>query len=211
MHVKPTANMDLKERHDHVDRNGQVYLPYLNNWDAARSTLVGAITAMAEVFARVPPVYATAHDERARLRAALTARVRARLTEVSEEAATDAAALLARRDGAAEKAETLRREHSTLTTYINNNKVRAGDIDVDSMIHPRDIHSEQIMQCLAKDSALGDALAQIEDAVGAGTMQLDEFLRETSRIAREQFYARALLRKVKMAQAQSRRSARAAS
>ena len=206
MHVKPTPDMEVKQRHDHVDRNGQVYLPYLTNWYPARSSLVGAISAMIEVFSRVPPVYSRPADGRTRVLATLTGRVKARLTEISEEAATDAANLLARRDGSegasvAKTVQSLRRERQRLEDYIEQNRVRDGDIDVDTMIHPRDLHSEQVMQCLAKDSALQDALAQIEDARLAGQLDIETCLRETSRLARDQFYARALLRKVKMHQA----------
>lgn len=206
MHVKPTADMEVKQRHDHVDRNGQVYLPYLTNWYPARSSLVGAISAMIDVFSRIPPVYSRPADERVRLLKTLTSRVKTRLTEISEEATTDAAKLLSKRDGSetmsiAKNVHSLRKEEKKLHDYIIQNRVREGNIDVDTMIHPRDLHSEQVMQCLAKDSALQDALAQVEDARLAGQLDIETCLRETSRLARDQFYARALLRKVKMHQA----------
>lgn len=232
MYVKPTATMEVKQRHDHVDRNGLVYLPYLANWDIARSTLIGAVAAMTDVFSRAPPVYASSRpsataqpqEERARMVALLADRARARLREVSEEATNDVATLLQRRDDATEpvadatdarRASDVQRniaaliaERDQLEAYMENNRVREGDIDVDTMIHPRDLHSEQVLECLSKDAALMDALDQLQDAVVARRIDLDTFSRETSRLAREQFYARALLRKVKLQQAHMQQSKR---
>lgn len=228
MYVKPTANMEVKPRHDHVDRSGLVYMPYLANWDVQRSSLTRAIAAMSDVFSRVPPVYSCARPsteqsqaERTRLVAILSGKARERLREVSDEATNEFAQLLQRRDEATEsvalddpdaerarrvneveaKIDTLTKEQEQLTAYIEKNRVRDGDIDVDTMIHPRDLHSEQVLECLSKDAALIDALDQLQDAVVARRIDLDTFSRETSRLARDQFYARALLRKVKLQQA----------
>lgn len=218
MYVKPTQNMEVKQRHDHVDRNGLIYLPYLTTWDPIRSSLIGGISAMIEVFSRIPPVYAVNNssggkDVRNKNLANLTARCTKRFQEISDEATNDAIHLLSKRDASTTSNNgdsnsginvgKLKQEKEHLEKYIKDFNVTAGDIDVDTMIHPRNIHAEQIMQCLAKDSALDDALAQIEDAKLTGIIDLETFMRETSRLAREQFFARALLRKVKMHQAQS--------
>jgi len=210
MYVKPTQNMEVKQRHDHVDRNGLIYLPYLTTWDPIRSSLIGGISAMIEVFSRIPPVYAVNNSSsggkntREQNLANLTARCTKRFQEISDEATNDAIQLLSKRDAGSKNAvqiSKLKQEKEHLEKYIKDFNVTAGDIDVDTMIHPRNTHAEQIMQCLAKDSALDDALAQIEDAKLTGVIDLETFMRETSRLAREQFFARALLRKVKMHQA----------
>ncbi|KAF4701793.1 hypothetical protein FOZ63_014234, partial [Perkinsus olseni] len=45
--VSPTAGMSIKPRHQHVDHNGMVYLPYLNTWSPYSSTLPELITIIA--------------------------------------------------------------------------------------------------------------------------------------------------------------------
>lgn len=230
IYVKPTANMDVKERHDHVDRNGLVYLPYLANWNVQHSTILGAIGAMSAVFSKQPPVYSkakqgggrsSAQAERAALVRTLTARAQKRFREVSEEGSNDIAGLLDRRDKAGDdrglapekqrlleeriaKTEAIAKlgeEQKQLEGYIEAHRVRDGDIDVDTMIHPRDLHSEQVLECLSKDAAYLDALDQLMEACDSKKIDVNMFTKETKRIAREQFYARALLRKVQLQKA----------
>ncbi|KAF4684827.1 hypothetical protein FOZ60_007273 [Perkinsus olseni] len=57
--VSPTAGMSIKPRHQHVDHNGMVYLPYLNTWSPYSSTLPELITIIASTFSADPPVYST--------------------------------------------------------------------------------------------------------------------------------------------------------
>lgn len=40
-----------------VDHNGKVYLPYLHEWTAAKSNLLGLVQVMITVFGEQPPVY----------------------------------------------------------------------------------------------------------------------------------------------------------
>ncbi|XP_032815721.1 tumor susceptibility gene 101 protein-like [Petromyzon marinus] len=54
--VKPTSTMLIKQG-KHVDANGRVYLPYLHEWKANASDLVGLIQVMLVVFGEEPPVF----------------------------------------------------------------------------------------------------------------------------------------------------------
>ncbi len=57
-YVTPTKDMIIKQGHTNVDRNGQVFLPYLQDWSRAHSRLVELCTVMASVFSDMPPVNA---------------------------------------------------------------------------------------------------------------------------------------------------------
>ncbi|CAD7924983.1 unnamed protein product [Amoebophrya sp. A25] len=61
--VTPTNDMKIKDRHQHVDRTGMVYLPYLHSWNAYGSTITDLVGHMQQVFSEVPPVVATAKPQ----------------------------------------------------------------------------------------------------------------------------------------------------
>jgi ESCRT-I complex subunit TSG101 len=51
-------NMYLKENHAHVGNDGQVYLPYLHEWNKNSSESLELIITMSSVFSADPPVFA---------------------------------------------------------------------------------------------------------------------------------------------------------
>jgi len=55
--VRPTSTMSIRQGR-HVDANGKVYLPYLNEWSASRSNLNGLLGVIATCFGSDPPVVA---------------------------------------------------------------------------------------------------------------------------------------------------------
>lgn len=55
-YVKPTQDMTIKVS-KHVDSSGRIFLPYLSDWKANTSDLLGAIQVMIIVFGETPPVY----------------------------------------------------------------------------------------------------------------------------------------------------------
>ena len=54
--VRPTNTMQVRQG-KHVDANGRVYLPYLNEWRARSHSILGCIQVMITVFSEEPPVY----------------------------------------------------------------------------------------------------------------------------------------------------------
>ncbi|XP_061416862.1 tumor susceptibility gene 101 protein-like [Lethenteron reissneri] len=54
--VKPTSSMLIKEG-KHVGKDGRVYLPYLHEWKAHASDLLGLVHVMLAVFGEQPPLY----------------------------------------------------------------------------------------------------------------------------------------------------------
>ncbi|GAU97664.1 hypothetical protein RvY_08922 [Ramazzottius varieornatus] len=57
-YVKPTADMRIKSPHRHVDQNGRIYLPYLTDWNHAKSDLLECCHVLVMIFSEEPPVYA---------------------------------------------------------------------------------------------------------------------------------------------------------
>ncbi len=55
-YVKPTQDMTIKVS-KHVESSGRIFLPYLSDWKANTSDLLGAIQVMIIVFGETPPVY----------------------------------------------------------------------------------------------------------------------------------------------------------
>ncbi|CAH1250397.1 TSG101 [Branchiostoma lanceolatum] len=59
-YVVPTTNMRINDRCKHVNANGKLQLPYLDDWKDANSDLFSLIQVMRIVFGEEPPVYALA-------------------------------------------------------------------------------------------------------------------------------------------------------
>ncbi|KAI1304614.1 Tumor susceptibility -like protein [Halotydeus destructor] len=55
-YVKPTNDMQIKQS-KHVDGSGRIYLPYLSDWVAGSSDILGVIQIMIIIFGESPPVY----------------------------------------------------------------------------------------------------------------------------------------------------------
>ncbi|XP_072194564.1 tumor susceptibility gene 101 protein isoform X1 [Excalfactoria chinensis] len=60
--LKPTANMGISVG-KHVDAQGRIYLPYLQNWSHPKSTIIGLIKEMIAKFEEEPPVYSLSSSD----------------------------------------------------------------------------------------------------------------------------------------------------
>lgn len=226
MFVVPTSTMVFRQRHPHVDyTNGLVYLPYLSEWDALSSSLCGAINSMIIVFSRTPPVYSRdpaqvisqEEVERRRLSRRISERVELALTKKNAEAADTIAKLHIRKDAVIQEesarqslSQQLYRERFDIHRAQNSlrDKLTAlhkwhadhlhplPDADIDDITHPATVLQQQSIDCGARDAALTDALDQLDEAIAKGVIDDETYMRDVRRIAREQFFTRALLRKV---------------
>ena len=61
-YVRPTKDMTIKMSR-HVDSNGRIYLPYLNEWNETTSDIMGTIQMMQFVFGENCPVYQRAKKD----------------------------------------------------------------------------------------------------------------------------------------------------
>ena len=58
--VRLAPNMYIKDAHQHVGADGQVYLPYLHEWKPQSHNLVEMVVAMSSTFSADPPVFSRA-------------------------------------------------------------------------------------------------------------------------------------------------------
>ncbi|XP_024899940.1 ubiquitin-conjugating enzyme E2 variant 3 isoform X2 [Pteropus alecto] len=63
--LKPTANMGISVG-KHVDAQGRIYLPYLQNWTHPKSVIVGLIKEMIAKFQEELPLYSLSSSDEAR-------------------------------------------------------------------------------------------------------------------------------------------------
>ncbi|XP_027815857.2 ubiquitin-conjugating enzyme E2 variant 3 isoform X5 [Ovis aries] len=63
--LKPTANMGILVG-KHVDAQGRIYLPYLQNWSHPKSIIVGLIKEMVAKFQEELPLYSLSSSDEAR-------------------------------------------------------------------------------------------------------------------------------------------------
>uniref|UniRef100_A0A1D5QFP8 UEV and lactate/malate dehyrogenase domains n=3 Tax=Macaca mulatta TaxID=9544 RepID=A0A1D5QFP8_MACMU len=63
--LKPTANMEILVG-KHVDAQGRIYLPYLQNWSHPKSVIVGLIKEMIAKFQEELPLYSLPSSDEAR-------------------------------------------------------------------------------------------------------------------------------------------------
>ncbi|XP_063464196.1 ubiquitin-conjugating enzyme E2 variant 3 isoform X8 [Pan paniscus] len=63
--LKPTANMGILVG-KHVDAQGRIYLPYLQNWSHPKSVIVGLIKEMIAKFQEELPMYSLSSSDEAR-------------------------------------------------------------------------------------------------------------------------------------------------
>ncbi|XP_032975472.1 ubiquitin-conjugating enzyme E2 variant 3 isoform X2 [Rhinolophus ferrumequinum] len=63
--LKPTANMGISVG-KHVDAQGRIYLPYLQNWSHPKSVIVGLVKEMIAKFQEELPLYSLSSSDEAR-------------------------------------------------------------------------------------------------------------------------------------------------
>ncbi|KAI0567370.1 Elongin-C [Gracilaria domingensis] len=69
---------------------------------------------------------------------------------------------------------------------------------IDDVTLPPTMLSEQSLKAKAADAALADALDQVDEAIDKGVIDTDTYMREVRKLARLQFFHRAMLRKIQV-------------
>lgn len=224
-YVRPTPSMVIRERHSHVDAEGRVYLPhYISIWDPTQFTFYGVVVQMIRVFSVEPPVHArptampsAEEPERRQLISVLSKRIKERLDDVNEEATNEIAALLAKKDDLIQTDKTANEEMRQKATAqrnaedeVNSTKETLDalekwvksvgnarqDLEIDELLRYKDMLDEQIVDCMAQDSAYTDALDQVDEAFVHGVIDEERYMKDVRRLSRNQFYPRALRRKI---------------
>lgn len=230
-YVRPTASMVIRERHSRVDKEGRVYLPnYLAVWDPAQFTFYGVVVAMIRVFSTEPPVNSrptvaassTEEAERRLLIANLSKRITDHLVRVNDEALAEIGQLLDKKEdiiksdkhateemrakatqlkASEDELQSLTNTHAELDAWVKSVGTVNDDQHIDDRLHHRTTLDEQMTQCSAEDGAYSDALDQLDEAFVKGVIDHDTYMKEIRRISREQFFPRALRRKISLMQA----------
>lgn len=177
-----------------------------------------------------PPIQPPDEPRREALLRQLAARTAARLREVSDGAAAELSRLSAEREqllaldrevgvsldrlslssgGHANDPEATRRrlaalraEDAELSAWLAANAELSKEVDVDKLVVAGDVPSAQLLDARAEDLALSDARHLVSEAFHQERIGLDAFLRETRKLSREQYMARALVVKIKKVQRQ---------
>lgn len=229
-YVRPTAAMVIRERHSHVDKEGRVYLPYLSNWDPTQFTFYGVVVAMIRVFSVEPPVNSKPltpspradEPERHQLILALSKRMSVRLADVSDEAIKEIGQLMHKKEemiksdksateemrqkatahkAAEDELERITIQMSELDAWVKTVGSLQEEREIDEMLRYKDILEEQAVSCSAEDLAYSDALDQVDEAFVQGVIDHETYIRNIRELSRQQFFPRALKRKIELAHA----------
>lgn len=214
--VHASGDMELSSKHPHVDStSGLVYSAYLSQWQATRSTLQGAVGAIIEHFASTaPPLRHSSldHAERHALIATLSRRAAATLAHRHTAATATAQSLLASRHQLLTSCELsrtvrwtnlsttlleLRQRADALRAWLHLHPSPEAGATVDERTQPRLVVQQQLISSSAHDNAISDALDQLDEAMSVNQVPHDEYIRSIRRLARDQFFVRALLLKLK--------------
>lgn len=95
----------------------------------------------------------------------------------------------------------LHSEKSKLNTWFITVEPDNEEKHIDMRLRCRDVLDEQMIQCGSEDSAYTDVLYQVDEAFAKSLIDLDTYVKEVRRLAREQFFPRALRKKIEMSKA----------
>jgi len=73
----------------------------------------------------------------------------------------------------------------------------AGEIDVDKITDPSDVHRLQLIHTVSTDMAIEDILYHFDRALLKGVIPLDEYLKLCRQYSNDQFYQRALTKRIR--------------
>lgn len=229
--------MVLRDRHSNVDSNGRVYLQhYLSIWDPNQFTLYGLVLSMIRVFSLEPPVTSrptprpppSDEQERRKLISTLSKRISERLNDTNNDAFTEIAQLLQRKEVATKNKEKaseearisetevesvkstvqhLSSQKSKLETWVGDvaNSQESDEVSIDDILHYKDANLHQIAKSMAQDHAYNDTLDQVDEAFVKGVIDHDTYIKDVRKLGREQFFPRALRKKLEAATARTPR------
>lgn len=98
--------------------------------------------------------------------------------------------------------QTLLINTDLLETWLVANNKSDVNIDIDEIFEPCDGLSNQLLECIALDLAVEDALYCLDKAAQEGQLAVDSYLRHVRTLSREQFFHRAIAVKVRALQGQ---------
>jgi len=73
----------------------------------------------------------------------------------------------------------------------------SGDLDIDKITDPQDVHRLQLIHTVSMDMAIEDILYNFDRALLKGVIPLDEYLKLCRQYSNDQFYQRALTKRIR--------------
>jgi len=97
--------------------------------------------------------------------------------------------------------EQMKKEIADLTQKIKDLDdflaQNSGELDVDKITDPRDVHRLQLIHTVSMDMAIEDILYHFDRALLKGVIELDEYLKLCRQYSNDQFYQRALTKRIR--------------
>ena len=100
-----------------------------------------------------------------------------------------------RKDQIGDESERYLLKTSEVQKWLEQNQ-RANDVDIDALTQPKEPLSNQLLQLVAQDATIEDALYYLEKGLGKERISLDEFMKLYRDLSTQQFICRATIKKV---------------
>eukprot|EP01090_Pellita_catalonica_P019989 TRINITY_DN6952_c0_g1_i1.p1 TRINITY_DN6952_c0_g1~~TRINITY_DN6952_c0_g1_i1.p1 ORF type:complete len:206 (-),score=21.14 TRINITY_DN6952_c0_g1_i1:37-654(-) len=202
--------MIIKPMHKHVDSKGTCYHPYLAQWNP-NNTLQLLLGALQSIFSQDPPVRAKAQtsphpvhqqqpvmmNDPQSMKMALMLKIQEGIIGMHP----DPELLKQEKRRLAHEAQDLDRKIVEVNGWLQSKGAGGnGGSDVDAMTQPSDSYSQQLLNLVAEDAAIDDAIYHVERNVYNGNINAQDFIRSIRQLSKRQFLARATIEKVKQQQ-----------
>lgn len=99
--------------------------------------------------------------------------------------------------------QTILTNTSVIETWLKSNVKTKTEFDINDVFEPCDALSKQMLDCTSADLAIEDVLYSLDKAVQEGNIPVDAYLKHVRSLAREQFFHRATVVRVRTVQVQS--------
>mmetsp|Transcript_9989 Transcript_9989/g.23663 ORF Transcript_9989/g.23663 Transcript_9989/m.23663 type:complete len:336 (+) Transcript_9989:199-1206(+) len=221
-YVEPTRDMEVKRGHAFVSPDGSCDTSF---WNPSMK-LIHMVQEAQRRFAMDPPVYARAAgggggaavDKEALIRD-ITGKVQGKLQalfrktggELDHELTLQSkltAGTSSLETGLSGLRETVRQweayndqialKVAELESWlaVQDAEGKSAEFEADEMVQPPDVLSRQLFRVTAEAAACTDAMYYLDKAMDANSIGLEDYLRQTGAIARQQFQAQALAMKI---------------
>lgn len=108
--------------------------------------------------------------------------------------------LIERKEKLESATKTVDETNKNLETWIETVQYQKTQLkeseDIDSLVEPTDIHSQQMLNLACKNASISDCLYFLDRALVKGTIPLDLHLKQVRKMAKKQFLVRAHLMKI---------------
>ncbi|KAF2077966.1 hypothetical protein CYY_000766 [Polysphondylium violaceum] len=92
--------------------------------------------------------------------------------------------------------QQLREKIKQLDDWLLENDKSEGEIDVDSILGPKDSLSKQLLKLVSDDSTIEDLLYYLDKALHSNRISLEEYIKNVRSLSRDQFMIKATVKKV---------------